>query len=207
MVYRQLVRLTLVWMKGLPYAPLICWERDDLPSTMKSDVIRRQAEHFSTPREICKTIASIAQVWPVTRFWVGIPVWWSTYKAWICLNLCHHGQNQNLVLKHIPIHITQSLKTILTTLRGRRFHNLPIVIIIGQNKTGTTSMAGAFRAIGTNHNTINPFGLKWKKIVVTNGWLGCWGGMTQSMTGHGIELKWFKLLLTGWTTCPLSDSF
>lgn len=24
-------------------------------------------------------------------------------------------------------------------------------------------MAGAFRAIGTNHNTINPFGLKWKK--------------------------------------------
>jgi hypothetical protein len=66
-------------------------------------------------------------------------------------------------LKHIPIHITQSLKTILTTLRGRRFHNLPIVIIIGQNKTGTTSMAGAFRAIGTNHNTINPFGLKWKK--------------------------------------------
>lgn len=65
------------------------------------------------------------------------------------------------VQAHIPQPWLQSAKTVLTTLRGRRYPHLPIVIIIGQNKTGTTSMAGAFRAIGTNHNTINPIGRKW----------------------------------------------
>ena len=55
----------------------------------------------------------------------------------------------------------QKVKTVWTTLRGRRFSHLPIVVIIGQNKTGTTSLAGAFRAIGSNHNTINPIGYKW----------------------------------------------
>lgn len=48
----------------------------------------------------------------------------------------------------------QPLKLLLGRLRGRQFPGRKTVFIIGQNKTGTTSVAQAFRDLGTNHLTI-----------------------------------------------------
>lgn len=48
----------------------------------------------------------------------------------------------------------QPLKLLLGAWRGRRFPERKKVFIIGQNKTGTTSVARAFRDVGTNHLTI-----------------------------------------------------
>lgn len=49
----------------------------------------------------------------------------------------------------------ETLKMYWGRFKGRRFPEHRTVFIIGQNKTGTTSVSMAFRQLGTNHLTIN----------------------------------------------------
>ena len=69
-----------------------------------------------------------------------------------------------------PLHI-ESIKLILGVLRGRKKKEKKRVFVIGQNKTGTTSVAGLFRDRHSNHLTISSLSLyldkkKWHTVLV-----------------------------------------
>ena len=74
------------------------------------------------------------------------------------VGLTHHGAmfffKKVLVNNFGPLRL-ETLKMHWGRLKGRRFPEHRTVFIIGQNKTGTTSVSKALRDLGTNHLTIN----------------------------------------------------